>query len=73
MDINREVLPLKTKTSIMDPNTKNSFELVFPQSRCVRSLSNVGNVDEFPGFQGKVQMEYNTCPVGSYAGPYDQN
>ena len=31
-DINREVLPLKTKTSIMDPNMKNSFELVFPQS-----------------------------------------
>ena len=24
-------------------------------------------------YYGRVQQEYNTCPVGPYAGPYDQN
>ena len=30
------------------------------------SFTNIGNVDKLPGFQGRVQKEYNACPVGSY-------
>ena len=48
------------------------FQLSLPSSRVCRS-GHINNNVKLAGFQGRVQREYNTCPVGCYAGPYDQN
>ena len=30
-------------------------------------------METLSGFEGRVQKEYNTHPIGQYMGPYDQN
>ena len=42
----------------MDLETNKSFQLFFPKSRCLRSFTNIVNVDKLPGFQGRVQKAY---------------
>ena len=64
-------LKVKTRIDTLDP--KGSFELSFPKSRHDRKFSNCKPVERFNSFQGRIQKEYNTCPVGEYVGPYDQN
>lgn len=64
---------LKTETNIEDHGRQESFKLSFPRSRSVRVFSNLKDIDLLDGFEGRVQKEYNECPVGSYVGPYDQN
>ena len=61
---------LKTETTVTCGTKK--FQLSLPSSRVCRSEHINDNV-QLAGFQGRVQREYNTCPVGCYAGPYDQN
>ena len=34
---------------------------------------NLEITERLQGFQGCLQNQYNSCPVGQYAGPYDQN
>jgi hypothetical protein len=66
------VLKLKTVIEIFDG--ENSFKLSFPKSRTDRqAVPNLENFVELDGFKGRIQKEYNVCPVGPYAGPYDQN
>ena len=61
---------LRTETTV-EFGTKK-FQLSMPSSRVSRS-EQVSDDVQLGGFQGRVQREYNTCPVGCYAGPYDQN
>ena len=61
---------LKTETTITYGPKKFQFSL--PSSRVCRS-EHINNNVQLAGFQGRVQREYNNCPVGCYAGPYDQN
>lgn len=68
-----ELPVLKLDTLIKDQETKESYKLSFPESRHVRVFSNLINVDQLNGFHGRVQGEYNNCPVGPYVGPFDQN
>ena len=37
------------------------------------TFSNHANIVKLDGFKGRLQKEYNMCPVGPYYGPYDQN
>ena len=68
-----ELPVLKLDTLIKDQETKESYKLSFPESRHVRVFSNLINVDQLNGFHGRVQGEYNNCPVGPFVGPFDQN
>ena len=61
------------ETNIKDPKSNESFNLSFPNSRSVHVFSNLKNIELLHGFQGRVQEEFNRCPVGPYVGPYDQN
>ena len=63
---------LKLSTNIAQKNQK-SFKLSLPKSRIARNYSSLKHVQQLEGFHGLVQEEYNKCPVGQYAGPYDQN
>ena len=64
---------LEKETSIKDPETQTSYMLSFPKSRCARVFSLEENVDPLHGFERRVQIEYNSCPVGPFVGPFDQN
>ena len=61
---------LKTETTVAYGTKK--FQFSMPSSRVSRS-EQINDTVQLAGFQGRVQREYNTCPVGCYAGPYDQN
>ena len=53
---------------------KDPFKLSFPKSRIDRqTFSNHENIVKLDGLKGRLQKEYNVCPVGPYSGPYDQN
>ena len=60
-NIIKDVSSLKTKTGIMDLETNKSCQLFFPKSRCLCSFTNIGNVGKRPGFQERVQKEYNNA------------
>ena len=65
---------LKLKTVIESSGSEDPFKLSFPKSRIDRqTLSNHENIVKLDGFKGRLQKEYNACPVGPYSGPYDQN
>ena len=68
-----EIPVLKMETNIKDPKSNESFNLSFPSSRSVHVFSNLKNIELLHGFQGRVQEEFNRCPVSPYVGPYDQN
>ena len=63
---------IKLSTNIAKENGK-SFKLSLPKSRHVRNFANIGQIKTLDGFHGRLQNEYNQCPVGKYAGPYDQS
>ena len=63
---------IKLSTTIVEENDL-SFKLSLPKSRNIRYWSNMGQIKHLDGFPGRLQNEYNHCPVGKYAGPYDQN
>ena len=65
-------LALKLGTDIARKN-KESFILSLPQSRNARCFSNLKHIKPLQDFHGRIQEEYNRCPVGEYAGPYDLN
>ena len=67
-DFNKDELKVKTKMI----NKTGSLTLSFPESRSnkIGCLKVKENLD---GFDGRVQQEYNSHPVGKYMGPYDQN
>jgi hypothetical protein len=62
---------LKLTTKITDTN--QSFYISFPQSRNARTTTDMGEIKHLQGFHKRLQNEYNMCPVGKYAGPYDQS
>ena len=62
---------LKLKTVILNGSQK--FTLSLPKSRIRPDELEVSDFVELDSFLGRVQREYNMCPVGPYAGPYDQN
>ena len=62
---------LKLTTKIAEMN--QSFYVSFPQSRHARKTSDTGQIKHLGGFHKRLQKEYNECPVGKYAGPYDQS
>ena len=62
---------LKLTTNMEETN--QSFKLSFPKSRNARNISNLGHIKVLDGFHKRLQEEYNMCPVGKYAGPYDQS
>ena len=72
MDVDNHLETLKLEAEFVDSDGA-SFRLRFPDSRIFRDLSKVGNVETLDGFNGRIQAEYNSDPVGQYAGPYDQN
>ena len=56
-----------------DMNKSEQFKLTFPESRKDKSTPFTENHSSFSeSWQSRVQTEYNDCPVGPYAGPYDQ-
>ena len=61
---------LKVETDIS--NGSEEFHLSLPKSR-IRTGELENNFVRLSGFLGRVQREYKICPVGPYAGPYDQN
>ena len=63
----------KVKTSIKNHKIDEAFELSLPKSRNSRNFSKLKTTEVLDGFKGRVQSEYNQCPVGAYVGPYDQN
>ena len=75
--MNKEVLRsfdvLKLSTSILDTDTGEKFILSLPSSRIKRNFKNLKVNEALTGFQNQLQMQYNSCPVGQFAGPYDQN
>ena len=63
---------LKIKTTMV--SKYGSLTLSFPECRSSRKNRNQIEVYEnLTGFDGRIQKEYNTHPVGKYMGPYDQN
>ena len=66
----RKQLKLETQIS---GESKEQFRLSFPKSRVSRDLPSIALHPKMPGFQGRIQDEYNNHPVGPYVGPYDQN
>ena len=60
---------LKLKTVIESSGSEDPFKLSFPKSRIDRqTLSNHENIVKLDGFKGRLQKEYNACPVGPYSG-----
>lgn len=73
MDMEEHLPTLKVKSGIIVADGKD-LDLRFPACRIPRDLSKIGgNVQLLPGFHGRIQAEYNSDPVGQFAGPYDQN
>ena len=51
----------------------DDFKLAFPKSRIDKSTANTETHSSLSDqWQSLVQSKYNECPVGPYAGPYDQ-
>ena len=72
MEVKDHTETLKLESKFVDSDGI-SFGLRFPDSRIFRDLSKVGNVAILDGFHERIQAEYNSDPIGQYAGPYDQN
>ena len=64
--------PMKLSTETSRQGHK-SFNLSLPNSRTNRDFSDFKHDKSLTGLPGRVQEEYNMCPVGKYAGPYDLN
>ena len=60
------------KVTTVISNECKEFHLSLPKSR-IRTGEPKSDFVHLSGFMGRVQREYMTCPVGPYAGPYDQN
>ena len=64
---------LKLVTEVIDEKTDEQISLRMPRSRIERNFENLQVSEHLQGFHSRLQKEYNSCPVGQYAGPYDQN
>ena len=64
---------LSIETIVIDQKCGDSVNLSFPKSRIKREASKNEVMETLSGFEGRVQKEYNTHPIGQYMGPYDQN
>ena len=64
---------LQISTSLFDKTSSQQFSLRFPFSRITRYFENLDDSIHLQGLNACLQVQYNTCPVGQYAGPYDQN
>ena len=47
--------------------------LKLPLSRIDRKFDHSEVCPTLVGFEQRLQTQYNSCPVGKFAGPYDQN
>lgn len=65
--------PLKLASLIFDRDTGEEFSLRLPVSRIKRDFDNLKVTEVLSGAQRRMQKEYNSCPVGQFVGPYDQN
>ena len=65
--------PLKLASLIFDRDTGEEFSLRLPVSRIQRDFDNLKVTEVLTGVQRRLQTEYNSCPVGQFVGPYDQN
>lgn len=63
----------KNSVSLIDPNSRETFDLRFPLSRSDRDFSKLNVTSAQTGFNGRMQSFYNKAPIGPYQGPYDQN
>ena len=63
---------MKLVTLLIDENGKD-FSLKFHLSRIQRNFSNLKVSENFEGFEGRIQREFNSSCIGPYMGPYDQN
>ena len=64
---------LRIETIVSDQKCGDCVNLCFPKSRIKREASKDEFMETLSGFEGRVQKEYNTHPIGQYMGPYDQN
>ena len=78
-EVNDDKVESVSSSSVMKLTTNISkengqfFKLSLPKSRNMRNFSNMGQIKHLVGFHGRLQNDYNQCPVGKYAGPYDQS
>ena len=72
-DLPWSIDPLKLVTLIVDSEKGESFTLKLPLSRIHRKFDNSEVCPTLDGFEQRLQTQYNSCPVGKFAGPYDQN
>ena len=64
---------LKLSTLILDEESEKAFSLSLPVSRTKRNFRNQVSNEVLTEFQSRLKNQYNACPVGRFAGPYDQN
>ena len=64
---------LKLATLVVDFETDREYSLKMPLSRVSREDSYPNITEVLTEFEGRVQKEYNSNPVGPYSGSYDQN
>jgi hypothetical protein len=72
-DLPSEFDALKLATLIVDLDTDTEYLLTLPLSRLSRDPSNLKISEGFNGFEGRIQTEYNSSPVGPYMGSFDQS
>ena len=69
-----ETNSVQVEVEILCENVEEKFSLRMPESRMDRRILKPRNITRsLQEFQGKIQDEFNNCPVGPYQGPYDQN
>ena len=64
---------LKLATLMVDIDDEKEYFLKLPMSRLSRLRSPLKVNEILTGFEGRIQKEYNSNPVGQYMGSYDQN
>ena len=69
-----ETNSVQVEVEILCENVEEKFSLRMPESRMDRRILKPRNITHsLQEFQGRIQDEFNNCPVGPYQGPYDQN
>ena len=64
---------LKLATLMVNIDDEKEYFLKLPMSRLSRVRSHLKVNEVLTGFEGRIQKEYESSPVGQYMGSYDQN
>ena len=64
---------LKLATLMVDIDDEKEYFLKLPMSRLSRVRSRLKVNEILTGFEGRIQKEHKSSPVGRYMGSYDQN